>query len=82
MTTTPDITTAVDRAKREITDDIAAGRVPADVGSFSELHDYVDANEYGGLTEWDLDDLATEQGLAFADRVQTEVDAWIRGGRR
>ena len=42
---------AVARSKREIIADIASGRVPATVKTFSELHDYVDANEYGGLCD-------------------------------
>lgn len=37
------------RMKREIRDDVRLGRVPDNVKSFAELHDYVDANEYGGL---------------------------------
>lgn len=36
------------RMKQEILADIAAGIVPATVRIFSELHDYVDANCYGG----------------------------------
>ena len=42
---------AIERSKAEILEDIATGRVPDTVSSFSELHDYVDANEYGGLCE-------------------------------
>jgi hypothetical protein len=42
---------AIERSKAEILEDIAAGVVPNTVSSFSELHDYVDANEYGGLCE-------------------------------
>jgi hypothetical protein len=40
---------AIERSKLEILQDIASGVVPGTVSSFSELHDYVDANEYGGL---------------------------------
>ncbi len=39
------------RMKSEILADIAAGTVPASVSTFSELHDYVDANEYGGFCD-------------------------------
>ena len=38
---------AIERSKAEILEDIASGVVPDTVSSFSELHDYVDANEYG-----------------------------------
>lgn len=41
----------VARMKREIDADIAAGKVPATVTSFSELHDWGDANCYGGVCE-------------------------------
>lgn len=52
-------------------------RVPSSVASFSELHDYVDANEYGGLCE----DWAMEGDyIAFGNAVQDAVDAWIRAG--
>ena len=35
-----------DRVMVLVDEDIAAGRVPADVASFVALHDHVDANEY------------------------------------
>ena len=35
-----------DKIMAEIDADIQAGLVPATVASFSELHDYVDANDY------------------------------------
>lgn len=68
---------AVARAKREILEDIAEGRVPASVGSFAELHGYVDANEYGGLC-----DTYAAEDVAFAAAVQEELDGWLRQGRR
>jgi hypothetical protein len=43
MTTTSEY---ADRIMAEIDDDIKAGLIPATVASFSELHDYVDANDY------------------------------------
>lgn len=75
------ITGAVDRAMEEIDQDVASGRVPATVATFSELHDYVDANEYGGLTEdhWFADDDLGR--IDEAIEVQARVDTWIRGGR-
>lgn len=41
----------VERVKQEIVADIRAGVVPRSVSSFAELHDYVDANCYGGVCE-------------------------------
>jgi hypothetical protein len=79
MQTKTDIEIAVERSKCEILEDIAAGRVSADVASFSELHDYVDANEYGGLCD---DDAYGDFDLDFAVAVQDAVDAWLKTGRR
>jgi len=74
--------TAVARCKQEILADIASGRVPATVASFSELHDYVDANEYGGGAEdWSEEKSGTDEFCDFWNRVQNEVDAWIKAGR-
>lgn len=69
--TDPLVHTIIERAKKEIMADIETGRVPSTVTTFSELHDYVDANEYGGLT-----DIPVE--LNLADRVQNALDGWLR----
>ena len=83
---------AIERSKAEILEDIAQGTVPDTVSSFSELHDYVDANEYGGLCEegtwWSLADDATDKELADnhgfflrhfdqSAAVQDAVHAWL-----
>ena len=47
------IAATVDQSKAEILRDIADGTVPADVPDFGTLHDYVDANCYGGLCDDD-----------------------------
>jgi hypothetical protein len=80
----------VRQAKQEILTDIARGIVPYTLRSFAELHDFVDANEYGGLTEGvyprsDGDRARDEIGdaeTAFANRVQNALDGWIKRGRR
>lgn len=72
-------------AKREIEADVASGRVPATVGSFSELHDYVDANEYGQLATPGFFDDCEAAGVDWVDvanEIQGEVDAWIKAGRQ
>lgn len=79
---------AVERAKSEILADIASGRVPASVATFSELHDHVDANEYGGLCEspwcpedWDAETDAERDARQDAgSRVQGAVAAWMLSG--
>lgn len=66
---------AIARSKREILKDVADGIVPVSVRSFSELHDYIDANCYGGL--------CTQRGYMNnddANTVQNAVDAWIKVG--
>jgi hypothetical protein len=49
--TIPTINESIERMKIEIIKDIEAGRVPASCPSFSSLHDYVDANYYGGFCD-------------------------------
>jgi hypothetical protein len=76
------IATAVARSKIEINADIASGRVPATVASFGELHDYVDANEYGGLCEDSrLAMLILRNDCEMGNAIQNAVDAWIKAGR-
>tara|TARA_R100000306_G_scaffold28831_1_gene31865 strand:+ start:363 stop:650 length:288 start_codon:yes stop_codon:yes gene_type:complete len=84
---------AIERSKMEILDDMSSGIVPTTVSSFSELHDHVDANEYGGLCDPDswfcLADEATDKELAANDglyirhldegnAIQGAVDAWLK----
>ena len=66
----------VERAKTEILADIASGTVPNTCSSFSELHDYTDANGYGGAFERPFDNDETD----FWNAVQTAVDRWIKQG--
>ena len=67
---------AIERSKSEILGDIAEGIIPATCASYSELHDYVDANGYGGAFEHDFDNEETD----FWNAVQDAVDAWIKAG--
>lgn len=80
----------VERMKAEILEDMAAGKVPETVASFSELHDHVDANEYGGFCEDDFADAAIEhfggrdadegmpQGfIDFMNECQNAVHQWL-----
>ena len=50
----------VERMKHEILADVKLGKVPATVKAFSELHDYVDANEYGGFCEEEFVDMLVQ----------------------
>ena len=83
---------ATARAIREILEDMKNGVVPEHVSTFSELHDYVDANEYGGLCEdgyWCLPDDATDAEIEANDwmylkhphesnAVQDQVHKWLQ----
>ena len=75
----------VAQTKREIVAHVRAGTVPATAGSFREPHDYVDANEYGGLCDedswWMEQDISPgSEALAAADEMQNTVDAWLKAG--
>ena len=77
--------------KLGIINDINAGIIPPTVKSFSELHNYVDANEYGGFC---IDTFADELIELFGGRDENErppeafnlfiheaqniIDAWIK----
>lgn len=80
------IAAAVERARSEISADIADGVVPDTIGTFEELHNYVDANEYGGLCETAgkyADVLGFDDtGMANVRAVQDQLDEWLRGGRQ
>ena len=83
----------VEQMKLEILEDIVRGKVPKTVTSFSALHDYVDANEYGSF----CDDAFSDALIAFfggrnddygmpddmmdyINAAQDAIDAWIKAG--
>ena len=82
---------AIERSKMEILEDMSSGIVPTTVSSFSELHDHVDANEYGGLcdpdswygTHWEVEAKLYNDGLYIrhldeANAIQNAVDTWLQ----
>lgn len=79
----------VEVLKAEILEDVNKGIVPNDIESFSDLHDFVDANMYGDLgdDEWDAnhddDGEPTAEWCTWMDTIseaQNVVDAWIKDG--
>lgn len=72
----------IEQGKSEILADVREGVVPVVPASFEELHDYVDANEYGGLTEDGFAEmfLSREEWLAFCSSVQNAIHLWIIEG--
>lgn len=79
---------AIELGKREIQLEIAIGRIPPTVVEFAELHNYVDANCFGGLCDDErldaLVDRETNEGsevfCEIANQVQAALDAWLRHG--
>lgn len=65
--------------------DVRRGTIPRGVPSFSALHDYVDANCYGGLCEAFYELLVEycggeSEAIGFINAAQTQVDQWIKAG--
>lgn len=82
-----EIAAAIEQAKREIVEDMCTAVssrktvMPLDVSSFSELHDYVDANEYGGLCAeraWWLE--VESDNMVASNKVQDTLNEWIEDG--
>ena len=75
----------IDRMKAEILADITRGAIPSDIESFSELHDYVDANEYGGFCEEGFADqfggINSDDFMTHSNDAQNVIDSWLRAGR-
>jgi hypothetical protein len=72
----------INRAKQEILADIQAGVVPSTVKDFSEIHEHVDGNCYGGLCDDDFPFSPAEQeGADFCNEVQDQLDRWLKAGR-
>ena len=91
--TAPTLDESIERMKQEIIEDVKAGRVPADCPSFSALHDYVDANCYGGFCEDDvMQSLLDHFGgrdenegmpddlMDYLNAAQDAIDRWIKEG--
>ena len=74
----------VAQTKREIVAGVRAGTVPATAGSFSKLHDSLDANEYGNTAgratriSWrgEQEAFPGSEALAVAGNMRNAVDAW------
>ncbi len=66
-----DISTYADQIITEIDNDIAEGRIPASVRSFSELHNYLDANDYTVCVG--IEYTGTDANYALINAVETEV---------
>lgn len=95
MTKIKTLDEVVAQMKQEVLADINAKIVPVDVSSFGELHDYVDANCYGGFCEDNgmLDALIAHHGgrdsvhegmpdavFNFINTAQGSINKWVLSG--
>jgi len=89
----PTLDESIKTMKQEIIEDVKSGRVPADCPSFSALHDYVDANCYGGLCEDDVmqallghyggrdeNEGMPDELMDYLNEAQNTIDRWIKEG--
>lgn len=72
------VSAIVRRMQLEIQIDMRMGRVLPSVRTFAELHDYVDANEYGGLTRDDCPFQPDHQAdIDVINQAQTLINVWL-----
>ncbi|MCP3017424.1 hypothetical protein [Cupriavidus basilensis] len=78
---------AIELGKRQILLEMNSGHIPPTVTTFAELHDYVDANEFGGLcddggpadTLFDRQtDAGSEVWCEACNQVQAALDEFVR----
>lgn len=93
--TVPTVQETAERIKAEVLADLGVAVssrgdvMPTTVSSFAELHDYVDANTYGGMCSGlydllcsDVNDVAANDAwMSHCDEAIDIVDAWLRAGR-
>jgi hypothetical protein len=75
----------IESIKTDIIKDVLDGIIPTNCKSFSELHNYVDANEYGGLcnssSPFHIEKFASMQiAIEAANIAQIEINCWIKAG--
>lgn len=71
----------VAQAKAEIIRDAQAGHLPVDaITTFADLHDYTDANTYGGLCDEHVAEVFRVDDIDTLNLVQDTVDVWIKEG--
>nr|DAI89538.1 MAG TPA: hypothetical protein [Caudoviricetes sp.] len=69
----------LERAKKEIEEDIETKLIPRTIDRFEDLHDYVDANYYGGLFD---EDYEISENFEFENKLQTALNEWLLNGRQ
>jgi hypothetical protein len=64
----------INLAMDQIKSDMKSGKVPESIDNFGDLHNYVDANYYGGFLE---DDYTQTETLKFENEIQLELNYWL-----
>lgn len=93
MTDFPTPEESIDQMKREIAEDVLTNLVPKTCSTFSELHDYVDANKYGGFCEDEYfekmiqhfggknaDEKIPDGMIDYINKAQDAINQWIHIG--
>jgi len=77
-----DTKSLIERIRAEVIEDALDGTIPSTVRDFSELHDFVDANEYGGLCDDECPFKASSQAdTDIINDAQDAISGWLhRGG--
>jgi hypothetical protein len=92
--TIPTLEETIAVMKHQVIADVSNLHVPVNVKSFGDLHDFVDANEYGGFCDDAFSDRLIEhfggrdpkhEGmpdgmLDYINAAQSAIDSWIREG--
>jgi hypothetical protein len=83
---------AVERGRKQILEDLAAKTFDVSIKTFSDLHDYVDANRYGIVdgteNDWDFDlgvpmyanETMSDEFQDRANDLQSALSEWIEAG--
>jgi len=77
-----DTKSLIERIRAEVIEDALDGTIPSTVRDYSELHDFVDANGYGGLFDDDCPLKAGSQAdMDIINDASDSVSGWLhRGG--
>ena len=68
--------------RAEILACIRSGQIPQTVLTFSDLHDYVDANEFGGFCDPRCTlDVGADRDCAFVNDAQDAIHYWLQDRR-
>lgn len=77
-----DLPAVVAMMRAEVLACIRSGQIPQDVRTFSDLHDYVDANEFGGFCDPRCTlDVGEDRDCAFVNDAQDAIHYWLQALR-